>query len=1035
MPASLINKTFKIGFIIYSVSFSFLCGKANSEILFEEVTDISGISHTSRSFGAAWCDFNGDGYVDLFTNNHQNKPNLFLNQKDGSFIDVYDQWIGINNIFEQSDQHGASCADFDNDGDQDLIVLVGGNGGGSTSANSRNHLYTNEGTFLLESSVALGVDLPNARGRSPLWLDYDNNGLLDLALSNMVSNGTPITTLYEQINNVFIDNGPNLNFQISENTHALQLTDITNSGNPELVAFSFDYGLKAYDFMSPPFTDITANIIANPAHARGNGSIWADFNNDFKPDLFVPLGAKPLALTQITSDEIHFGIFVSNNNKELSFSFTTDSDTAFQLAAPWHRLTDVYIGTQKINPTAWTFTLNPNDSLYHGLPAYIPDVDRGIYIGYDPATLSWTVVLNTDTVIPGASDSLHGIITSNANITNISTFGFDANPRIWTNKLLINTGTDLVNMANNWGVGEAIPSISSVAGDFDNDMDIDLYVVNSLGIANYPNRLYENIGGYLSPVVDAGGASGSVFGIGQNVAVADYDQDGFLDLYVMNGGSNPPFSEQGNHQLFRNTGNNNHWIEIDLEGVASNRSAIGAKLLLTAGGVTQWREQNGKMHYYSQDHNRIHFGLGTNTSIDELKIIWPNGDTQTHYNIPADQILHLTEEVNAHIFGQPLYTPGIDSGTFIWKEYFDTPYRLRTVSSNNSQAFDIALLSNATLVSAAPVSVENNDVFTANTNGFTFQRSSISSLENGIDFELQPGAHALISVSKDTVSNPRNLYIGQNQSHIPPKGWVINISDLGSITDFVTGKTVTTRMGSDQTGSISFRTSANRFRHNWSYDIFYENAPVFFDPIFLENGDSYFIGEHALNIKSLVQAPWRDGFNITFQQNELLGIHLDQDGIFQSHPGIARNINGTDLPPNAYWLPIASPYGDLQYDPGERAALYIWKDETDDFWHLRFTAGGGNERFIGSITSSQPFAEVSAFSLESSDSLITSTDTKTIDFSLKVANVWHDGIDLRIQDGASLVIDLTQGGNGSNSVFIGEKKWPISSLPINLTGW
>ena len=73
--------------------------KIQATIAFEDVTEISGVSHTSRSFGAAWGDFNGDGRPDLFTNNHQTKPCLYLNKGNGTFEDVYDEFIDTNKIF------------------------------------------------------------------------------------------------------------------------------------------------------------------------------------------------------------------------------------------------------------------------------------------------------------------------------------------------------------------------------------------------------------------------------------------------------------------------------------------------------------------------------------------------------------------------------------------------------------------------------------------------------------------------------------------------------------------------------------------------------------------------------------------------------------------------------------------------------------------------------------------------------------------------------------------------------------------------
>ena len=140
----------------------------------------------------------------------------------------------------------------------------------------------------------------------------------------------------------------------------------------------------------------------------------------------------------------------------------------------------------------------------------------------------------------------------------------------------------------------------------------------------------------------AGGAAGSDLGRGDSAVTADYDQDGFVDLFVSNGWDSPPLG-LGPHQLFRNLGNSNHWIEIDLEGVTSNRDGIGASVLVTAGGLTQYRSRDGGMHARAQNHTRLHFGLGSNTMIDQLVVKWPSGLVQQLESIPADQILKVRE--------------------------------------------------------------------------------------------------------------------------------------------------------------------------------------------------------------------------------------------------------------------------------------------------------------------------------------------------------------------------------------------------------
>jgi hypothetical protein len=190
------------------------------------------------------------------------------------------------------------------------------------------------------------------------------------------------------------------------------------------------------------------------------------------------------------------------------------------------------------------------------------------------------------------------------------------------------------------------------AGDFDNDMDVDLYLVNSGGAENMPNDLYENQGnGSFVRVPGAGGAAGSTLGIGESASVADYNEDGFLDLLVTNGKSKAPFDEEGPVQLFRNQGNGNHWLEIDLVGTASNRDAVGARLIATAGGIAQLREQNGIIRYRAQDFHRVHFGLGSHTQADYLTIYWTSGIVQELFNVPADQIIRVVERRTGDVNG------------------------------------------------------------------------------------------------------------------------------------------------------------------------------------------------------------------------------------------------------------------------------------------------------------------------------------------------------------------------------------------------
>jgi hypothetical protein len=193
---------------------------------------------------------------------------------------------------------------------------------------------------------------------------------------------------------------------------------------------------------------------------------------------------------------------------------------------------------------------------------------------------------------------------------------------------------------------EAVSAYSQNAawGDYDNDGYLDLF------IANYgqDNFLYHNNGdGTFARVIE--GALVHDGGRSSGCAWADYDNDGDLDLFVANGidfGGGTPPPEPG--FLYRNDGGTNHWLMLRLVGVASNRSAIGAKVrvLATIHGKTFWqlREVSGGAATFSQDDLRVHFGLGDAESVETVFIEWPSGVTQLLKNVAANQHRDVVEE-------------------------------------------------------------------------------------------------------------------------------------------------------------------------------------------------------------------------------------------------------------------------------------------------------------------------------------------------------------------------------------------------------
>ena len=189
----------------------------------------------------------------------------------------------------------------------------------------------------------------------------------------------------------------------------------------------------------------------------------------------------------------------------------------------------------------------------------------------------------------------------------------------------------------------------STWGDYDNDGFLDLFVCEYQPGNNF---LYRNNGDSTfsrittgSIVNDGGDASAGAF--------ADYDNDGFLDLFVANFGSG-----QTNF-LYHNDGNTNQWLKIKCVGGPSNRAAIGAKVRVQAqngvGALTwQMREIAGG-NGYAQNSLIAHFGLGNATNAQTVRIEWPSGMVQTLTNVAAKQFLTVTEP--------PLLQAGLTNGS------------------------------------------------------------------------------------------------------------------------------------------------------------------------------------------------------------------------------------------------------------------------------------------------------------------------------------------------------------------------------------
>jgi hypothetical protein len=280
-----------------------------------------------------------------------------------------------------------------------------------------------------------------------------------------------------------------------------------------------------------------------------------------------------------------------------------------------------------------SFTLSPQDATGPARPEKLEG--ETATIDYDPATGRW--------VLRSSFARLSYQAHAQQPIENARALGFESSDGGEHDVLLLRRDDAFVRHELAGEAGAPAPCHSVTAGDFDNDADLDLYLVCSGPLHNQPNRLLSNDGkGGFEAVAGAGGAAGTELGRGDMVVAADFDRDGFLDLLVANGKGPPPFAD-GPAELFRNVGNANHWLEIDLEGTRGNRDGIGADVQVWTGARRQQRTRGGSVHSFAQDHARLHFGLGKATKADRIRVRWPSGAVSELEDVAADRVLTIRE--------------------------------------------------------------------------------------------------------------------------------------------------------------------------------------------------------------------------------------------------------------------------------------------------------------------------------------------------------------------------------------------------------
>jgi len=621
---------------------------AGAQIGFEDATQAYGIHAVVMTYGPTWGDYTGDGYDDVFIGNHYARQPMLLRNIGGTGLLDRADHVGMP---RGGDRHGAAWGDFNNSGWRDLYVAVGASAGQGTGYNQ---LYMNSyGEHFADVALTAGVVDSLGRGRFPYWIDVDNDGWLDLFVGN--------------------EDSPNRLFLNRRDRSFAPLPGAGGLGADGLwiaawtrwdgdrrmdvaLAGSYTHQLRLYRHGGlDGFVDVTA-ASGLPAQLDWIQSLcWIDYDNDGDQDLYVARGWASDLRDAVLSEEARLSfLFHMPREREMEDGLdgvafhcaadTLDLDVQINSTAGPER---IFLGAALEHPPANPFTLV--DGRHIGRPPFVAGAHLGCYIWQEEAGGPWFVHCSTDFAFRQRFGAV--IEARGASITAVEWTGLEAPacPEDLGDRLYENLGDGTFRDATQAaGIDNPGSSRTAIAADFDNDGFLDLYVVNerdprSLIAVNQANCLWRNNGdGTFTEMAAACGVDARVPGTGAGAAWGDVNADGFPDIYLTNGWSEFPFC-LGPHKLYRNLGNAHHWLKVRLEGRSSNRDGIGALVRAVAGDLTQTRVQAGGVNDMAQSTMDLIFGLGEAALVDTLSIHWPSGIVETHTGLGADQTLLFVE--------------------------------------------------------------------------------------------------------------------------------------------------------------------------------------------------------------------------------------------------------------------------------------------------------------------------------------------------------------------------------------------------------
>jgi hypothetical protein len=478
--------------------------------LFEDVTPRSGLAaYEGMTHGAAWGDYDGDGKPDLYVTNHLKPAVLFRNLGGGRFEDVTAAVLGAQT---GGDKHGAAWADFDNDGDQDLAQLTGAIQG---LGEEPKRLFVNDAGILADRARSLGVDNLPGRTRMPLWVDLDGDGKLDLFQGAEARHDamTPPFFFASQ-GGSFADMTAWLPL-LSRGAPFCVLTSLNDDPHPEIVCRLMGEGTPSQVFDTRTRPAQTLDLL--PKTAFEDVAV-GDFDNDGRIDLFLarknPGGPVSLASGGRNVLTAQAELLPKHAGKPLAFRFRAQGPVRFTLAGQHGGdlgAADVRIGGAATAPAGLDITLAPESAT--GMPKPGADPMRPSVLIGSPEAGVWQVEFHIRAEAFGGKKKPRNLsvrVQADAGLDKVESVGEAAADETAPQRLFMNRDGKLVEEGENRGVNaRPVAAANAVAVDFDNDMDLDLFVLGTNDAGKTENLLLLNDGkGRFTPVRQAGWRGG-----------------------------------------------------------------------------------------------------------------------------------------------------------------------------------------------------------------------------------------------------------------------------------------------------------------------------------------------------------------------------------------------------------------------------------------------------------------------------------------------------------------------------------------------